>query len=335
MRSFRKLLYILLTSTFMAIVPISTVSAAGNVAFTAEGAASAQTGTRFTAVVYVNPSGASFLNGQLTLNLTNLTFQSYSASSGMASSAINGCGVGATTCTLNFYNIAGISTKTAVGTLTINATGAGGTSGQISLSGAAADDTNDSPMAVSTTNRTISISSPPPPATATPNTPPPATATPNTPPPSGGSTATPLPASSSAGSNPNTSNPIDNPDPESTVSVPDENGEVQIISENELSLAVANAETDSETVATDTKKSPISLIIMIVTGIILIALVAVGAKLLLDKIARKRNLNPPIAGAPTDTIFPVDKTPESSEYEKPPIDDNDLSNGPTIITPNQ
>jgi hypothetical protein len=74
---------------------------------------------------------------------------------------------------------------------------------------------------------------------------------------------------------------------------------------------------------------------MIIAGIILVTIVAVAAKVVLGRLARKRELNPHIAGAPTDTIFPVDKTPDSRDYEKPPIDDNDSSNGPTIITPNQ
>ncbi len=325
---------LLLAALLLTSLILGSASAAGSTAFTAEGASSAQTGTQFTAVVYVNPSGASFLNGQLTLNLSNLTFQSFSTSGNFASAApVNGCSTGSTTCTLSFYNItSGVSTKTSVGTLTINATGAGGSSGQINLSGAIADDSDGLPMGVSTSNRTISITAPAAPTA------------PTAPPSGGGSGSGGSPNTPPAGSKPDATNPIDNPNPDSTVSVPNDSGVGEIVSEDQLSIILTEGEQDqpSTTVATTTSSSRLPIALS-VGGLITLILVGVGAKIIIGRMNSARELASHTNGfssgfgqtPTTPEVKPTTTEITPSDATNPIASQPTNQDGPVVISPDK
>lgn len=309
----------------MTVLPVQQAVAAGSAVFSAEGSGSVQTGSQVTAVVWVAPSGASYLNGSITISLVNLTFQGFNASGNFAGAApVNGCSPGSTTCTLSIYNItSGISTKTSAGTLTINATGASGSTGQINLSGASADDSDGSPMAASGQSRTISITAPPSGGGG-----------------GGGGTGGTGGTGGASNPNPNATNPVSNPSPDNTVSFPDQNGQPQVVSENEYSVLLANSENSAgtETVATTTKKSSTGLIIKLGIGLSIVVLAAVAAKLLLARAARARELSRHVATGSSSTF--VGGSADSGQTitpddNKPNTPDNNPPSGPTIITPQQ
>lgn len=335
MRTFRKLVFTFFSAILLAAVPFGTASAAGSAVLSVDISPSPVTaGGNVTLSFYVTPSGMNVYSATVNVNLTNLSYLSFSPSgSPFPNSTVPvGGSAGSTSFSIvSTYQGAssGSSGKTLMGVVTAQSSGSAGT-GTVALSGADAYDTNGDPMSASSQNRTVTINAP-----AAPTCPsgqigtPPNCTTPAAPSGSSNSGSSSSGSSNSGGSTNTSANIVDNPNPDSTVAVDGE-----IMSENDFSLAAADAEAENDTVATVTKKTPASLITKLVAGLMLVVLAAVAAKIVLGKVSRKRELSRHVAGSSSASIFSADKNPDHNDHKESSKDD-DSSNGPTIITPHQ
>lgn len=259
------------------------VSAAGTAIYTAEGLASVQPGATYTLNVYVNASGAAIWSGSIDISLTNFTYQSYSPGSspfGIAQ-VIAGNTPGSTSFTIGVAHTSGSGStgKTLLGVVTLKATGAGGSTGQIQLSGAQADDFNVDPMAASSQNRSVSITAPP-----------------NEDETGNGGGSGNQPSNDSGddgqqGDNSTLKNPAVTPNANSSVNVPNEQNEPEEISEEEYSELVNDMpdEEDTEEPETPAGATDSGSNLPLIGGIVLMVLLVAGSGLLaLKKLGARR-----------------------------------------------
>lgn len=297
-----------------------TVNAAGSAVITVElSAGSVQTDGNVTLSFYATPSGASVYSAQINVNLTNLTFQSYSSAgspmTGSNSVAVGGS-VGSTSFTIvtSYSGPGGSSSKTLMGRVTAKAGSSAGT-GQITLSGADAYDNTGDPMTASSQNASVTITAPP------------------TPPPPSGGGGSGGGGSGGGGSNPanpsNPTTPASNPNPASEVAA---GGET--MTEQEYSIVTANYENGDvpdEVATTTTKKSSLGKFAAVGAGLIGALAIIAGVMLFLKHRANSL-AGGMISGSTTLPVNGDADTAAPTTPEKPQPSDKD-GNGPTIIHP--
>lgn len=314
-----------------ALVNVSAQSA-GTALYTIETSGPVTVSTEFDARLFVTATGANIYNGDVKVDLANLTFIDYSPASGNPFVGANiRVASSSTSVTVMFGHIgasAGSSGKVQIGNIRLRAADSAGT-GQMNFSTRNAFDGPGERMTANAQNATITINAP-----AAPPSGGGGSSAGGSGSSSGGSTARP-PAN---GGNTGTTNPVDNPNPGSSAEKPGEGAE--IVSEDELSkIVTAGTEPGNSDTVASTKKSSNFRLPLIIGGIAAV-LAAAGAaiRILPGRLAARRKVAGHAAGSSGFIGSSMDSAPsspnkvitKSDDSKQPPTGD-----GPTIITPQQ
>ncbi len=309
---------------------IGAAQAAGSAVVTVEpSAASVNTNSNVNLRFYVTPSGASIYSVQFNVNLSNLTFVSYSAGGTFAQNFVQSGGTAGSTSFQIVSSHSGVnssSSKAYIGQVTVKASASAGT-GSINISGVVAYDSNLDGMSASGQAGSVTIISPP--ASG------------------GGGSSNP---GSGGGGSPQPTTPsgnvTQNPNPDSTVAIPNEDGsEAVIISEEELANVLdedSESGTDTEKESTE-KPKPISIdfkkILLYALPVALVGLLGFLGYRFWDY-RRNSKFHPPVSPPvdPTATTTPTvapnsPSTTPPVPPAAPPASSAPISQEPTIITP--